>query len=171
MGRRVEAPEVESLAALLAPYADPDPDLASVGRLVDVPPAVAAAAPEYLSADARGARPNGTQPAMTWLAAQAAELDGRLVGSLVPGRVLVRFDSIQLGHERGVRTGPADRRRGARGAEGRGRRSLVQLEGRTADVDRRRHRPARRRAACRCGRRGPVAGLSSRSPPGSQDRG
>src|SRR3954470_15585700 len=101
MGRGMAPSGVEALTALLAPYADPDPDLASVGRLVDVPPAVAAAALEYLPTDARDARPNGTQPAMTWLAAQAAELDGRLVGSLVPGRGFVRFDGIQLGHERG----------------------------------------------------------------------
>jgi len=100
MGRGTAPSDGEALTALLAPYADRDPDLAAAGRLVDVPPAVAAAVLEYLPADARGARSNGAQPAMTWLAAQAAELDGRLVGSLVPGRLFVRFDGIQLGRER-----------------------------------------------------------------------
>ncbi len=91
------APDVEALAALLAPYSDPG--LAAAGRLVDVPADVGAAALQHLPADLRDARLNGTQPAMTWLVAQAAELDGRLVGSLVPGRAFVRIDGIQVGRE------------------------------------------------------------------------
>jgi hypothetical protein len=97
MGRGVTAPSAEALASLLAPYADRD--LVAAGRLVDVPPDAATAALEYLPADLCGARLNGTQPAMTWLTAQATELDGRLVGSPVPGRTFVRFDGIQLSRE------------------------------------------------------------------------
>ena len=33
---------------------------------------------------------------MEWLVAQALELDGRLVGGLVPGRAYARIDGIQL---------------------------------------------------------------------------
>jgi hypothetical protein len=84
----------ESLASLLAPYVDPDPEQA--GRLRDVPARVARAALEHLPADLRDARLNGTQPPMSWLAAQAADLGGRLVGSLVPGRAFVRFDAVQV---------------------------------------------------------------------------
>ena len=97
MGRPVTSPRSAALTALLAPYADSD--LAMAGRLVDVPPAVAAAALQHLPPDPGDARPNGTQPPMTWLIAQAAALDGRLVGSLVPGRAYVRFDGIQVTRE------------------------------------------------------------------------
>jgi len=55
------APNAEALAALLAPYADPDP--AQCGRLLDVPAMVGRAALEYLPADVRESRLNGTGPA------------------------------------------------------------------------------------------------------------
>jgi hypothetical protein len=47
-----------ALAALLAPYADPDPETGRLGRLVDVPPHVAAQA-LALVPDLAGARMNG----------------------------------------------------------------------------------------------------------------
>lgn len=87
-------PGAESLAALLAPYADPNPD--QEGRLRDVPAAVARAALAHLPADLRDARLNGSQPPMSWLGAQAADLGGRLVGSLAAGRAFVRFDGVQV---------------------------------------------------------------------------
>jgi hypothetical protein len=42
------------------------------------------------------ARLNGSQPPMTWLAAQAAQLDGRLVGRLPAGKAFVCIDGIQV---------------------------------------------------------------------------
>lgn len=89
------SPRADELSALLAPYADPGPGQA--GRLIHVPAKVAAAALECLPVDLRHARLNGTQPSMSWLVAQAADLGGLLVGSLAAGRAFVRFDGIQLG--------------------------------------------------------------------------
>lgn len=82
------------LAALLESFADPDPG--QTGRLVDVPPGVAAAALELLPDDLRIARLNGTQPPMRELAALAAEFGGRLIGGLMSGRAFVRFDGVQV---------------------------------------------------------------------------
>jgi hypothetical protein len=82
------------LAALLAPYADPDPQQA--GRLVDVPPAVAEQALQLLLPEQRTERLNLTQPPMTWLVEQARQLGGRLVGALAAGRSFARFDGIQV---------------------------------------------------------------------------
>jgi hypothetical protein len=83
-----------ALAELLAPYADPDPRQGA--RLVDVPPAVAAAALDLLPAELGTGRPNGIQPPARWLVTAATDLDGRLVGSLVPGHSVVRFDGVQV---------------------------------------------------------------------------
>jgi hypothetical protein len=83
-----------SLAALLAPYGDPG--LQQVGRLVDVPPAVAEQALRFLLPEQRTARPNMTQPPMAWLVEQARELGGRLVGALAVGRGYARFDGVQV---------------------------------------------------------------------------
>jgi hypothetical protein len=80
-----------ALAALLAPYADPDPEM---GRLVNVPPDVAAQA-LALVPNLAGARMNG-QPEQSWLVQAAADLDGWLCGSLAPGRACLRFDAIQV---------------------------------------------------------------------------
>jgi hypothetical protein len=85
---------VRALAALLDPYADPDPQ--QVGRLIDVPPAVAEQVLQLLLPDQRTTRPNMTQPPMGWLVEQARDLDGRLVGSLAAGRAYARFDGIQV---------------------------------------------------------------------------
>jgi hypothetical protein len=82
------------LAALLEPYADPNPGQA--GRLLDVPPGVAAAALALLPEDLRVARLNGSQPPMRDLTALAAEFGGRLVGGLMTGRAFVRFDGVQV---------------------------------------------------------------------------
>lgn len=84
----------EDLAALLEPYADPNPGQA--GRLLDVPPGVAAAALELLPEDLPVARLNGTQPPMRDLTALATEFGGRLIGGLMPGRTFVRFDGVQV---------------------------------------------------------------------------
>ena len=81
-----------ALAALLAPYSDPD----LPGRLLDVPPEVAAEALELLDADLGTARPNRVQPPMQWLVRQAAALDGRLTGGLVRGRTFLRLDGVQV---------------------------------------------------------------------------
>jgi hypothetical protein len=90
----VSAPAAEALTALLAAYLDPD--LRPAGRLVDVPPSVAAQALELLPLDLPAARLNLVQPPMSWLVAQAAALaGGRLVGSLTAGRGLVVIDGIQ----------------------------------------------------------------------------
>jgi hypothetical protein len=83
-----------TLAALLAPYADPD--FQQIGRLIDVPPMVAGQALQLLLPEQRTGRPNLTQPPMAWLVEQARELDGRLVGALAVGRAYVRFDGIQV---------------------------------------------------------------------------
>jgi hypothetical protein len=83
-----------ALDALLRPYADPDPQ--QVGRLIDVPPAVAAKALAHLPADLAEARLNMVQPPMRWLVQVAAEVGGRLVGALAPGRAAVRFDGLQV---------------------------------------------------------------------------
>jgi hypothetical protein len=83
-----------ALAALLAPYADPDPSHGP--RLLDVPPAAASQALDHLPDDLTTARLNLVQPPMRWLVALAADLGGRLVGSTVPGRRYVRIDGVQL---------------------------------------------------------------------------
>ncbi|MGY2004248.1 hypothetical protein [Blastococcus sp. SYSU DS1024] len=88
------ADAADPLTALLAPYANPDPP--QVGRLVDVPPAVAEQALQRLLPEQRTSPVNLTQPPMAWLVDQARELDGRLVGSLTVGRSYVRFDGIQV---------------------------------------------------------------------------
>jgi hypothetical protein len=82
----------DALTALLVPFADP----ALPGRLVDVPPDVAARTLHLLPSDMRTARLNLSQPPMAWLVATAAELDGRLVGSLEPGRAFARLDGVQV---------------------------------------------------------------------------
>lgn len=82
----------EALAALLAPYADP----ALPGRLVDVPPDVAERALDLLPSDLWTARLNLSQPPMAWLVDTAAELGGRLVGALEPGRSFARLDGVQV---------------------------------------------------------------------------
>jgi hypothetical protein len=82
------------LSALLAPYADADPG--QRGRLVDVPPTVAAEALQLLLVEQVDSRCNGTQPPMRWLVKQAAALRGRLVGSVAAGRRYARFDGIQV---------------------------------------------------------------------------
>jgi hypothetical protein len=68
----VSAPAAEALTALLSRYVDPA--LEQTGRLVDVPPAVAARYLRLLPADLVGARLNLVQPPMTWLVALTAEL-------------------------------------------------------------------------------------------------
>jgi hypothetical protein len=82
----------DALTALLAPYADP----ALPARLVDVPVDVAGRALDLLPADMRTARLNLSQPPMAWLVAVAAELGGRLVGALEPGRAFARLDGMQV---------------------------------------------------------------------------
>jgi hypothetical protein len=91
-----------ALAALLAPYADPDPTQGP--RLLDVPAEVGAEVLAVLPEDQVTARLNLAQPPMTWLVAQCADLGGRLVGSVVPGRRFVRFDGVQLGDILAART-------------------------------------------------------------------
>ncbi|MGY1805786.1 hypothetical protein ACI8AF_00275 [Blastococcus sp. SYSU D00669] len=83
-----------ALDVLLRSYADPDPQ--QVGRLIDVPPAVAANALTLLPAHLAEARLNLTQPPMRWLVECAAVLGGRLVGAMAPGRAAIRFDGIQV---------------------------------------------------------------------------
>jgi hypothetical protein len=56
---------VTALAALLAPYSDPD--FQQIGRLVDVPPAVAERALQLLLPEQRTAGLNMTRPPMVWL--------------------------------------------------------------------------------------------------------
>jgi hypothetical protein len=89
-----QAPDAaaDALTALLAPYADP----AVPTRLVDVPPDVGGRALDLLPSDMRTARLNLTQPPMAWLVAVAAELGGRLVGSLEAGRAFARLDGVQV---------------------------------------------------------------------------
>jgi len=82
-----------ALAELLAPYADPDPRQGA--RLVDVPPGVAAAL-DLLPPEQGTGRPNGIQPPARWLGMAATDLDGRLVGSLIPGHSVVRFDGVPV---------------------------------------------------------------------------
>lgn len=82
------------LAGLLGRYADRSSG--QLGRLVDVPPPVAAAALRLLLADQVDGRCNGVQPSMRWLVQQAGELGGRLVGSVTAGRDYARFDGIQV---------------------------------------------------------------------------
>jgi hypothetical protein len=53
-----------------------------------------------LAPDLRTARLNLSQPPMSWLVDVAAELDGRLVGSLAAGRAFARFDGVQLSSSR-----------------------------------------------------------------------
>jgi hypothetical protein len=91
-GQRTPDAAADALAALLAPYADS----ALPGRLVDVPPDVAARALDLLPPDLRTARLNLSQPPMAWLVATAAELGGRLVGALEPGRSFARLDGVQV---------------------------------------------------------------------------
>jgi hypothetical protein len=86
----------QTLAALLAPYADPE----LAGRLVDVPPEVGAEALALLPPDLRTARLNLSQPPMSWLVDVAVELGGRLVGSLAAGRAFARFDGVQVSSSR-----------------------------------------------------------------------
>jgi hypothetical protein len=81
-----------ALAALLAPYADSTPG--QLGRVVDVPPTVAATALQLLSGDKVVGRCNGVQPPMSWLQQRAAELGDRLVGSVWRG--YVHFDGVQV---------------------------------------------------------------------------
>lgn len=88
------SPTAVALAELLARYADRGPGQGA--RLVDVPPAVAATALDLLPPELGTARLNLVQPPARWLIAAAADLDGRLVGSLVPGRRFVRFDGVQV---------------------------------------------------------------------------
>jgi hypothetical protein len=91
----VSAPAAaDALAALLAPYADPH--LAQAGRLVDVPVDVAAQALDLLADDVVTSRPNLVQPPMRELVSLAADLGGRLVGAVVPGRAFVHFDGVQV---------------------------------------------------------------------------
>ena len=90
----MSAPAADALTALLAQYGDPAP--AQAARLLHVPPPVAARALELLPADLPTARLNLVRPPMTWLADQAAQLGGRLVGSLTAERGLVTFDGIQV---------------------------------------------------------------------------
>jgi hypothetical protein len=87
----------QALAALLAPYTDPE--LEQAGRLVGVPPAVGEQALRLLLPDQVTARCNGVQPPMSWLVRQAGLLGGQLVGGLVRGRAYVRFDGVQLALE------------------------------------------------------------------------
>jgi hypothetical protein len=85
----------DTLAALLAPYADRAPGQA--GRLVDVPVSVARHVLDLLPADLVGGRLNLVRPAMTWLVQLADQLPlARLVGSLTAGRGLATFDGIQV---------------------------------------------------------------------------
>jgi hypothetical protein len=93
---------VSTLAALLAPYADPDPTQGP--RLIDVPAGVGAQVLAMLPENQVTARLNLVQPPMTWLVAQCADLGGRLVGSVVPGRGFVRFDGVQVGDVSKART-------------------------------------------------------------------
>jgi hypothetical protein len=90
----VSAPTADALSALLTAYLDRA--LAPAGRLLDVPPPIAGQALELLPPDLATARLNLVRPPMTWLVEQAAQLDGRLVGSLTAGRSLVAFDGIQV---------------------------------------------------------------------------
>ncbi|MBB3084216.1 hypothetical protein [Geodermatophilus sabuli] len=83
-----------SLADLLAPFADPD--LTQAGRLLHVPPHVAATALGRLPADLCSAR-LGAAPPMSWLVALATDVDGLLTGAVVFGREYVRFDGVQVG--------------------------------------------------------------------------
>jgi hypothetical protein len=76
----VSAP-ADALTALLAPYADP----ALPGRLVDVPPPVAARALELLPPDLAAVRLNLVQPPMTWLVERAPELHGGSSDRTPPG--------------------------------------------------------------------------------------
>ncbi len=85
--------DTDPVAALLAPYAD----ATLPGRLLDVPAAVGQRLLALLPDDMRRARPNGSQPPIEWLVAQAADFDARLVGGLVAGRSYARIDGIQLG--------------------------------------------------------------------------
>lgn len=62
--------------------------------MVDVPPPVAATALQLLTGDQVAGRCNGAQPPMSWLQQRAAELGGRLVGSVWRG--YVRFDGVQV---------------------------------------------------------------------------
>ncbi len=86
----------QEVAALLAPYADPE----LAGRLVDVPPEIGARAVALLPPDLRTARLNLSQPPMSWLVEVAAALQGRLVGSLEAGKAFVRFDGVQMSSAR-----------------------------------------------------------------------
>jgi hypothetical protein len=74
----VSAPASDALSALLAAYLDPH--LASAGRLLDVPPPVAAQALDLLPPDLAATRLNLVRPPMTWLVEQARQVGGRLVG-------------------------------------------------------------------------------------------
>jgi hypothetical protein len=80
-----------ALCVLLAPYADPDTEW----RLRDLAADVAAAALALAGPSMAKDRPGG-QPPATWLVEQALALDGTLVGSLVPGRSLLRINGIQV---------------------------------------------------------------------------
>jgi hypothetical protein len=82
----------DAITTLLTPYADD----ALPGRVLDVPPAVGQRLLALLPDDMRRVRPNGSQPSMEWLVAQAAEFEARLVGGLVPARSYARIDGIQL---------------------------------------------------------------------------
>jgi hypothetical protein len=136
-----------ALAALLASYADPDPSQGP--RLLDVPAEVGAQVLAMLPEDQVTARLNLVQPPMNWLVAHCADLGGRLVGSLVPGRGFVRFDGVQLGDVSTARAlaesvaadWPATAGR-ALGPGGGHRRGVGVLSARrAAGVDRHRRRP------------------------------
>jgi hypothetical protein len=91
----VSAPAAaDALAVLLTPYTDPH--LAETGRVVDVPVDVAARALALLADDVVTSRPNLVQPPMRELVSLAADLGGRLVGAVVPGRAFVRLDGVQV---------------------------------------------------------------------------
>ncbi|MGY1887751.1 hypothetical protein ACI799_20835 [Blastococcus sp. SYSU DS0753] len=81
-----------ALVELLDPYIDRD----LPGQLLDVPPQIAVAALGLLDRELGTARPNGVQPPMQWLVAQAAALGGRLNGGLVRERAFLRLDGIQV---------------------------------------------------------------------------
>ena len=83
-----------ALAALLAPYADPE--FEQIGRLDGVPPVVGEQALRLLLPEQVTTRCNGIQPPMSWLVRQADLLDAQLVGGLARGRAYVRFDGVQL---------------------------------------------------------------------------
>ena len=83
------------LAALLALYVDPDPGQA--GRLLHVPPRIAAQALTVLLPDQRTARLNLVRPPMTWLVQLAEQMGALLTGGLPAGKGFVHFDGVQLG--------------------------------------------------------------------------